>query len=924
MSRRSSSLNNFTNTAIQREINSKYDVVKNVAEHINDISLAATQDWSQIVQGLNEALDFSGITVKTTSVGNPASWDPNTATLTVPVVKGDKGDKGDDGANGYTPIYEFSVDTDGNLQYTVTGYELDSNLTNTPTPSKTITNLESVVGDYASNYIYSNKDIFKSTIPGPMGPPGVSIQGPKGDKGEPGKDLSIKQIISNGDGTFTWEFSDNTFYITPNLKGPKGDKGEKGNKGDQGISVHHLKGTNTTDPEGDFGTSGELDTYTLYGDADETINLGSFTVANGESAYNYAVERGFTGTEEEFTYALQRVLDAVAAATDAENARDAAQVAQQASENARDQAASIFDQFDNIYLGSYSSDLTTDNDGNSLSTGALYFNTTDNVLKIYDGSSWVAPETVAQGYANDAQTYATNAASSATDAANSATAASTSANNASNSSNDASNSANAASISATNAANSASDAAATKNAVDAIYNSFNNIYLGTYSVDPTVDNNGNVLTEGDLYFNSSDKVLKYYNGSSWVSPETISINAASNAQTYAQNAANSANDAANSAVAASNSATAASTSETNTANIYNNFDNRYLGPKSSAPSTDNDGNSLLVGALYWDTTDSKLYLWDGNTWEYAAFALDKFVGIDTVQTVTNKTIDDIGSWISSNRGHFKAEASENISAGTLVKGVSYDITNNVYKVAIWHESDNVPVIGIVENSISLGNTGLVINTGQVVGIDTSNLSESSICYPVGNGSLTTDRTATSSSQGVGYVLRSDSTNGVILVNLMDSIEDASTTKKGIVRLNDTLASTSVEEALTANQGKALNDRLDTAENKLLGIEDNATADQTPDEILTAIKTVDGSGSGLDADLLGGKDSSEFALVNGDSTNTFKVADATSANEALSKGQLLNEIKAVDGAGSGLDADLLDGQNAQDLKNYTIKMAIALG
>ena len=783
MSRRSSSLNNFTNTAIQREINSKYDVVKNVAEHINDISLAATQDWSQIVQGLNEALDFSGITVKTTSVGNPASWDPNTATLTVPVVKGDKGDKGDDGANGYTPIYEFSVDTDGNLQYTVTGYELDSNLTNTPTPSKTITNLESVVGDYASNYIYSNKDIFKSTIPGPMGPPGVSIQGPKGDKGEPGKDLSIKQIISNGDGTFTWEFSDNTFYITPNLKGPKGDKGEKGNKGDQGISVHHLKGTNTTDPEGDFGTSGEFDTYTLYGDADETINLGSFTVANGESAYNYAIERGFTGTEEEFTYALQRVLDAVAAATDAENARDAAQVAQQASENARDQAASIFDQFDNIYLGFYSSDPTINNDGNSLSTGALYFNTTDNVLKTYDGSSWV-------------------------------------------------------------------------------------------------------------------------------SPETVSINAANNAQTYAQNAANSAN--------------AASISETNTANIYNNFDNRYLGPKSSAPSTDNDGNSLLVGALYWDTTDSKLYLWDGNIWEYAAFALDKFVGIDTVQTVTNKTIDDIGSWISSNRGHFKAEASENISAGTLVEGVSYDITNNVYKVAIWHESDNVPVIGIVENSISSGNTGLVINTGQVVGIDTSNLSESSICYPVRNGSLTTDRTATSSSQGVGYVLRSDITNGVILVNLMDSIEDASTTKKGIVRLNDTLASTSVEEALTANQGKALNDRLDTAENKLLGIEDNATADQTPDEILTAIKTVDGSGSGLDADLLGGKDSSEFALVNGDSTNTFKVADATSANEALSKGQLLNEIKAVDGAGSGLDADLLDGQNAQDLKNYTIKMAIALG
>jgi len=49
-----------------------------------------------------------------------------------------------------------------------------------------------------------------------------------------------------------------------------------------------------------------------------------------------------------------------------------------------------------------------------------------------------------------------------------------------------------------------------------------------------------------------------------------------------------------------------------------------------------------------------------------------------------------------------------------------------------------------------------------------------------------------------------------------------------------------------------------------------------------------------------------ANINGDNTQTFKVADAINANEAVSKGQLLNEIKNVDGAGSGLDADLLRG------------------
>ena len=46
--------------------------------------------------------------------------------------------------------------------------------------------------------------------------------------------------------------------------------------------------------------------------------------------------------------------------------------------------------------------------------------------------------------------------------------------------------------------------------------------------------------------------------------------------------------------------------------------------------------------------------------------------------------------------------------------------------------------------------------------------------------------------------------------------------------------------------------------KLDGIESGATADQTASEILTAIKTVDGSGSGLDADTLDGQQGSYYA------------------------------------------------------------------
>ena len=54
--------------------------------------------------------------------------------------------------------------------------------------------------------------------------------------------------------------------------------------------------------------------------------------------------------------------------------------------------------------------------------------------------------------------------------------------------------------------------------------------------------------------------------------------------------------------------------------------------------------------------------------------------------------------------------------------------------------------------------------------------------------------------------------------------------------------------------------------KLDGIEAGATADQTAAEILTAIKTVDGSGSGLDADLLDGQ-SGAFYLAWANFTGT---------------------------------------------------------
>jgi len=117
--------------------------------------------------------------------------------------------------------------------------------------------------------------------------------------------------------------------------------------------------------------------------------------------------------------------------------------------------------------------------------------------------------------ATAAATSATNAATSETNASTSATNAATSATNAATSETNAASSASTASTQATNAATSATAAQAAQTAAEAAADNFDDTYLGAKASDPTVDNDGDALTTGDLYFNTTSNELKVYNGSSW-------------------------------------------------------------------------------------------------------------------------------------------------------------------------------------------------------------------------------------------------------------------------------------------------------------------------------------------------------------------------------------------------------------------------
>lgn len=207
------------------------------------------------------------------------------------------------------------------------------------------------------------------------------------------------------------------------------------------------------------------------------------------------------------------------------SAASAASSATSASESAASAAAALVSQ--NAAATSESNSASSATASASSASAALASETAAAASEAAAATS----ESNAAASASSSASSASASASSASDSATSASASASSATDSANSATAAAGSATAAAGSATAAAGSATAAAGSATAAAASFDEFDDIYLGAKSTAPTVDNDGDPLQAGALYFNTVSNTMFVYSGSSWAAAGSA-VNGTAERQEY--------------------------------------------------------------------------------------------------------------------------------------------------------------------------------------------------------------------------------------------------------------------------------------------------------------------------------------------------------------------------------------------------------
>ncbi len=320
-------------------------------------------------------------------------------------------------------------------------------------------------------------------------------------------------------------------------------------------------------------------------------------------------------------------------------------------------------------------------------------------------------EEFALAYRNSAQTAATTATTKASEASQSATTASSQAATATQKASEASTDAGIALAQAAVATTKA--AAASTSESNAL--SYKDTALAASSASETARAASVVAKDASQVAQAASEAARDAASASETAAATSETNAAtsaSTATTQAGTATTKAGEAAASATSAVSSASSAQASKDAALEALDSFDDRYLGQKAADPTTDNDGNPLISGSLYFNTTDEIMKVYEGSLWVAAYASLSGALIAannlsDLASSSAGRTNLGLGTAATTASTDYATAAQGTLAANALPKGggamTGAITTNSTF------DGRNVSVDGTKLDGIAAGATNVTNN-----------------------------------------------------------------------------------------------------------------------------------------------------------------------------------------------------------------------
>lgn len=266
------------------------------------------------------------------------------------------------------------------------------------------------------------------------------------------------------------------------------------------------------------------------------------------------------------------------------------------------------------------------------------------------------------------------------------------------------------------------------------------------------------------------------------------------AETAAGTATTKAGEASDSAIAAAASAVTAGNAATSAAASFDSFDDRYLGAKSSDPSLDNDGNALITGALYFNSTSNEMRVRTaGGTWAAAYIPVEGYLTTGDIGTTVQAYDADLTSW---------AAIAPSAKQDALVSGTSIKTVNSTSLLG----SGDVAV----QATLVSGSNIKTINSTSLLGSGDISISSAGGGGATASGSVT----LTSASGGAQSVAFTDFGQYV-------KLPDATTMNKAAVVFS--IANTSAYNGVVIDSAGSSIVYLPPYTSCTLGLADNSTA-----------------------------------------------------------------------------------------------------